>query len=285
MQNSMVNINTVANVDGFMKKLTLQLGRWTFTPGWVSSLATVLLIPLLVYLGFWQLDRYHEKLNNQQALVSRMNFPVIHHISPDVTRLDPPLRYRQLQITGHFLNEHQIYLDNQIVQGQVGYRVITPFQPIGQSKMLLVDRGWIPLGKSRNELPTIKPELSEQTLVGTINLPVNGLQLNQLFNKTPEKTMDQISWPRRVQGIAFENLESLLLQKLYPFILQLNPEDPMGFNIQPITFNPPPSRHLGYAIQWLIMAAALLSYYLVINLHRRAKTGKVESCNNLKNRK
>lgn len=262
----MTNINTVANVDGFMKKLTLQLSRWTFTPGWVSSLTTLLLIPLLVYLGFWQIDRYHEKLNNQQALVSRMNAPMIHHISPDVTQLDPLLRYRQLQVTGHFLNEHQIYLDNQTLNGQVGYRVITPFQPIGQSKILLVDRGWIPLGKSRNELPIIKPVLSEQTLIGTINLPANGLQLNNLFSKKSEETINQIYWPLRTQRIEFLNLESLLLQKLYPFILQLNPADPMGFNIQPITFNPPPSRHMGYAIQWFAMAIAVLIYYLVVNL-------------------
>ncbi|HEV2524593.1 MAG TPA: SURF1 family protein [Gammaproteobacteria bacterium] len=249
-----------------MKKLALQLGRWTFTPGWVSSLTTLLLILLFVYLGFWQIDRYHEKLNNQQALVSRMNAPLIHRISPDVTQLDPLLRYRQLQVTGHFLNEHQIYLDNQTLNGQVGYRVITPFQPSGQSKILLVDRGWIPLGKSRNELPIIKPVLSEQTLIGTINLPANGLQLHNLFSKKSEKTINQIYWPLRTQRIEFLNLESLLLRKLYPFILQLNPTDPMGFNIQAITFNPPPSRHMGYAIQWFAMAIAVLIYYLVVNL-------------------
>jgi surfeit locus 1 family protein len=267
MQNSMTNINTVANVDGFMKNLSLQLERWTFTPGWVSSLTTLLLMPLLVYLGFWQIDRYQEKLNNQQALVSRMNAPMIHHISPNVTQLEPLLRYRQLQVTGRFLNEHQIYLDNQTLHGQVGYRVITPFKPIGQSKILLVDRGWIPLGKSRNELPIIKPVLSEQTLVGTINLPANGLPLNNLFSQTPQKIINPISWPLRTQGIEFLNLESLLFLKLYPFILQLNPEDSIGFNIQPITFNPPPSRHLGYAIQWFAMAIAVLIYYFVINLH------------------
>lgn len=268
MQNSMTNINTVANVDELMKKLTFQLGRWTFTPGWISSLTTLLLIPLFVYLGFWQLGRYHEKLNNQQALVIRMNAPVIHDISLITAPLDPLLRYRQLQVTGHFLNTHQIYLDNQIVKGQVGYRVITSFQPIGESKVLLIDRGWIPLGKSRNELPLIKPILSQQTLIGTINLPTNGLQLNNLFSKTPKKNNGQPLWPLRTPRIEFLNLESQLSQKLYPFILQLNPKDPMGFNIQPISFNPPPSRHLGYAIQWFIMAAALLFYYLVINLRR-----------------
>ncbi|HXH54552.1 MAG TPA: SURF1 family protein [Gammaproteobacteria bacterium] len=256
-----------------MKKLTLQLRRWTFTPGWVSSLTTLLLIPLLVYLGFWQMARYHEKLNNQQSLVSRMNSPLIHKIPPSMAQFDSLLRYRQLKITGHFLNARQIYLDNQTLNRQVGYRVITPFQPIGQSKILLIDRGWIPLGKSRNELPSIKPVLSEQTLIGTINLPAHGLQLNNLFSQTSHKIMNSISWPLRVQRIEFLNLESLLLQKLYPFILQLNPQDPMGFNIQPITFNPPPSRHLGYAIQWFAMAIAVLLYYFVINLHSSRQRG------------
>ena len=249
-----------------MKKHTLQLSRWIFTPGWASSLTTLLLIPLFVSLGLWQMDRYHEKLNSQQELASRINSAVIHHIS-DATQLDPLLRYRQLQVTGHFLNEHQIYLDNQIQNGQVGYRVITPFKPIGQSKILLVDRGWISLGKSRDELPIIKPVLLEKTLIGTINLPANGLQLLNLFSKTPEKKMNQISWPLRTQRIEFLNLESLLSQNLYPFILQLNPQDSVGFNIQPITFNPPPSRHLGYAIQWFAIAIAVLIYYFMINLH------------------
>lgn len=250
----MTNINTVANVDVFMKKLSFKY-----------SLTTLLLIPVFVYLGFWQIDRYHEKQIPQQALESRFSLPIINKI----THFDPTLRYRQLQITGHFLNKHQIYLDNQIVKGQVGYRVLTPFQPIGQSDILLVDRGWIPLGKSRDEMPLVKPVLGQQTLIGTINLPANGLQLSNLFNKTQNKANHQISWPLRVQHVDFENLASLLSQKLTPFILQLNPQDSNGFSIQPITFNPPPMRHMAYAIQWFAMALAVLIYYLVINCYRR----------------
>lgn len=262
----MPNINTVINVDGLMKKCALQLNRWTFNPGWISSLTTLLLIPLLVYLGFWQLARYQEKSNNQHALASRMNAPVIHDLSLITTPLEPSLRYRQLQVTGYFLNAYQIYLDNQTYNGHVGYRVITPFQPIGGSKILLVDRGWIPMGKSRNELPIIKPVLSKQTLTGTINLPTHGLALDNLFSKTPKKTISQTTWPLRTSRIEFLNLESRLLQKLHPFILQLNLQDPIGFNIQAISFNPPPSRHMAYAIQWFAMAIAVLIYYFMINL-------------------
>lgn len=262
-------MNTVANVDECMKKLALQLGSWKFSPGLLSSLVTLLLMPLFVYLGFWQMTRYQEKLNHQQALITRTHAPIIQDIPASNTELNPLLRYRQLKVTGHFLNEHQIYLDNQIVQGQAGYRVITPFKLIGEPKLLLVDRGWIPLGKSRNELPIVKTMLQQQTLIGTINLPVNGLQFHNWFSRAAEKTTTQNAWPFRTQRIEFLNLELLLSQKLYPFILQLNPQDPLGFSIQPITFNPPPSRHLGYAIQWFIMAGAVLLYYLVINVSKK----------------
>ncbi len=236
----MTNINAVANVEVLMKKRILQYGY----------LATVLLITLFVYLGFWQIDRYYQKQTLQQNLEERFNLPIIHEIAD----FDPGLRYRQLQVTGHFLNEHQIYLDNQIVKGQVGYRVITPFQVIGQPKILLVDRGWIPLGISRDHMPTIKPVLGQITLIGTLNLPTNALKLTSLFN---HKTTTQNSWPLRIQRIDFAHLTSLLSQNLYPYIVQLNPEDPSGFDIQPITFNPPPSRHMGYAIQWFTMALVL----------------------------
>lgn len=265
MQKIMTNIKTVANVDVLMKKLTFKY-----------SLTTLLLIPVFVYLGFWQIDRYHEKQNQQRMLENRMHAPVMKMIpTSDVRAITSvrPYRYRQLEVIGHFLNERQIYLDNQIVKGRVGYRVLTPFQPIGQSDILLIDRGWIPIGKSRDEMPLVKPVLGQQTLIGTINLPTNGIQLSNLFNKTQDKTMSQISWPLRVQRIDFENLASLLSQKLTPFILQLNPQDSIGFNIQPITFNPPPSRHLGYAIQWFAMALAVLIYYLVINTARKQKYG------------
>lgn len=244
----MTNIKTVANVDVPMKKLAFKY-----------SLTTLLLIPVFVYLGFWQLDRYHEKKSNLTMLENRQHLPVMDIIQADMAV--NPNRYRPLKVTGHFLNDHQIYLDNQILKGQPGYRVITPFKPLEQAKILLVDRGWIPVGKSRDELPLIKPMIGKQTLVGIINLPSNGLVLPNLSHKTSDK-------PFRVQRINFVNLESLLAQKLYPFILQLLPKDPLGFNIQPITFNTPPSRHMAYAIQWFAMALAVFIYYITINRRR-----------------
>ncbi|MGB2972191.1 MAG: SURF1 family cytochrome oxidase biogenesis protein, partial [Candidatus Competibacter sp.] len=51
--------------------MRLQLGDWLFQPGWPSTLATLLLLPLLLGLGFWQSDRARQKAELQTAFAER----------------------------------------------------------------------------------------------------------------------------------------------------------------------------------------------------------------------
>ncbi len=266
----MTNINTVAKEVILMKQPTLRFGQWTFTPGLMSSLTTLLFLPLLVYLGFWQLERADEKRVLENKLESRLSEKVLELGTPppasetgfleNEVEIDK-VRYRQLKVTGTFLNEQQILLDNQIYQGKAGYHVITPFLLQDNPKILLVDRGWIPVGENRKNLPQIPPLLGQQTLMGTINQTAAGLQLK-------ETLIELHKWPLRIPRIDFTSLAAAFSEQLYPFILQLSPKDPLGFNIDPITFNMKAERHLGYAIQWFTMALAVFIYFLVINLKR-----------------
>ncbi len=267
----------VANVDVFMKKLVLSIGAWQFSPGLRSSLITLLLFPLFVYLGFWQWGRYEGKKIQQQELESRINEPVLLLTPSPALRAPSPasgrgeeefnknniqyIRYRQLQVTGHFLNEKTLLLDNQILSGKVGYRVITPFQATDSQQLLLIDRGWIPLGQSRNELPIIHPVLGKKTLIGTLHQPVSGLLLKDI-------PLPQNTWPLRIQRINFDELSKHYGQSLFPFLLQLHENDPNGFASLPLTPALPPIKHLAYAIQWLALALGLLIYYLAINARR-----------------
>jgi len=258
----MANINTVINGSVFMKKPTIQLGPWIFRPGLISSFSTLLIFPCLVYLGFWQLNRFEQKQHLQQMFERRAQAPPL-----EPARLTPPhnlsaLRYHRLELSGHFLNNHQILLDNQIFQGAVGYRVITPFLPsLKGAKVLLVDRGWIPAEKSRQALPILRPFPEEVRLQGMINLPVHGLLL-----KAPPLLPN--TWPLRVQAIDFQTLAVLLQQPLYPFLLQLDRPAPYQFSKLPVFNQFSADRHLGYAIQWFTMAFVTLIYYLVINSRR-----------------
>src|SRR5579872_3651808 len=134
----------------WLLRFTVRLGPWTFIPGLYSSIATVLLITLFVYLGFWQIGRGAEKQNLQNKLENRIKLAILQE--QDILVQKPnweTLRYRQIQLTGKFLNEKQILLDNQILEGRVGYRVITPLELQDNKTILLIDRGWIPFGKTR----------------------------------------------------------------------------------------------------------------------------------------
>lgn len=238
----------------------LSVTRLQFIPGFMSSLITLLLLPLFVYLGNWQYQRMTEKkiiearLKDQtpiewQGQTIETNFSHYH--------------YHVVNIRGQFLEGKDILLDNQTLKGQVGYRVFTPFLPSGSTqKILLVDRGWIP-SQTRSQLPSLLSITGPVTLIGVLNLPNQGITLKE------EILPDHIDhWPIRLQKIPFETLSTLLGYPIYPFILQLTANSPYSYTAVPIKLQMPSLRHLGYAVQWFTMAIAVFIYYLAINLKR-----------------
>lgn len=267
-----------------MKPLKIRLGPWAFTPGLISSLSTVLLLPLFVYLGFWQLQRAEGKRMQQQHWENRIKAPVIvfnldPHLREDAGRIYEDninieaIRYRRLHVSGQFLNEQQILLDNQIFKKRVGYRLFTPFLPTNSTKLILVDRGFIPIEKNRTELPILKPITEHILLVGMINVPAQGLRLHSkkeipaiqsADKKNDSKTIHLIT----VQRVDFTELSDVLKRTLLPFVLQLTEDSPYHFQIPPLSFGLSETRHLGYAAQWFTIAFAALLYYLVTNTRR-----------------
>lgn len=249
-----------------MPKVT-SIGPWTFKPGLYSTLVTVLLIPLFISLGYWQLGRMELKKELQQNLYNQHQAP---SLQISMLNNSSAQRFKSLEVTGHLINEQLILLDNQHFKGQVGYRVIMPFKiqnsQGSQYPLLLIDRGWIPMGANRNELPTIQPIHGEITLKGIINDPPKPLVLenHDLLKKT--------DFPLVVQSIDFQTLAIQLKQPIFSFLLQLQDQhSKYAYQVLPITFGISPTRHLGYAIQWFSMALALFLYYCFINIKRRTR--------------
>lgn len=227
-------------------KVRWQLGPWVFTPGLPSTLITLLLLPCFVYLSLWQWHRSEEK----KQFLQDSNHP-----------------NRQQQIIGHFLNEYLIFLDNQIFQGHVGYRVITPFVPKDGNPIVWVDRGWVPIGNTRATLPIIPAVKGEVILQGKIYQPKRGFQLEKHPHDNPEKTQEA-SWPLRLQYMDFQLLASRLNKEAASFLFLLNETSPYVFAFLDLPSGIPASRHLGYALQWFAIAIGVLVYYLVINSRR-----------------
>ena len=68
---------------------------------------------------------------------------------------------------------------------------------------------------------------------------------------------------RVMQKVDIAQLQKLTHKDYYPFVLRLNPGQAHGFvrDWQPI--NVLPARHLGYVVQWFLMALVLLIAYFI----------------------
>src|SRR4051812_2023346 len=129
----------------------MHIGNRTFAPSLAGTLATILMVPLLSSLGVWQLHRAEEKRVLAQLAASgeRNLVPLTAASVPQLNR------YQHVKVQGHYDGTRQVLLDNMPAQsGAAGYRVLTPFI-LADSHVVLVDRGWVPLGKTRAELPSV----------------------------------------------------------------------------------------------------------------------------------
>jgi surfeit locus 1 family protein len=247
-------------IDGFM----LRLGKFVFQPALVPSLVTLFFLALLLSLGFWQLDRAKQKAVLQQRFTTQITAPY-REISQ--VPLDNPIsRYRKVTSQGHYDAKHQILLDNKIYQGRPGYHVFTPLQRIGETTAILINRGWVPLGESRQQLPVVSVDESNRVVKGRVSQPANpGLRLDG----SPPSPDD--AWPRVVQYLDYDQLAQQLGYPLEPAVILLDPDMEDGYlrAWRPTFGGLGPARHRGYAVQWFSLAAALAIIYGVINTRRQ----------------
>ncbi len=221
-------------------------------------------VTLLCLLGFWQLTRAAQK----QVLLNQMT-AATEQTSLSGTALltlkhDTSLRYLPVSFKSVFVNQYTILLDNKVHQGQAGYHVIVP-AVLNDQTLILVNRGWIPLGKSRQQLPTVPPVIGEVTIEGSLDFAyLNPLIPNALESQIP-------SWPLRVQQLDLEQVSHLIGKKISPMIVNLNQHSPFAFVVPPKEkMAMPPERHQGYAVQWFSLAATLFIFYLIY-LRKRSK--------------
>ncbi|MCF6252151.1 MAG: SURF1 family protein [Methylococcaceae bacterium] len=231
--------------------MKIEIAGISFTFSWVSVLLYLVLLTLLVMLGFWQLGRADEKkifLAKQKLSVGKEIIKLSSVIDAD----SKSLRYRKAEITGHYDQGQQYLIDNQIVNGQAGYFVMTPFILDGMNKAVLVNRGWIILNKDRRVLPDLSVSTLKATLTGRINnFPVVGIRLTGAEIPTD-------GWPSVVQVVDSKVLSNKLGYTLYPFQVELDAAIPGGY-LRDWKENTvmPPEQHVAYAVQWFGLAITL----------------------------
>lgn len=231
-----------------------------FSPGWKMTLFTAALMPMLLTLGFWQLDREVEKRVLQALHESRATAapaPV-----EELDWADEDLSFRPVSMTGTFDNERYFLLDNRIQDGRVGYEVLAPFNT-STGLSVMVNRGWIAQGATREQLPEVEPVAGSIDLTGSIYIP-----LSEPFLLGDEQEVQTVAWPRVVQKIDLTAWSSLLSQPLLPHTVRMSQDSPGALTARWATVNMEPEKHRGYAVQWFSMAAALLLMYVYFGTRR-----------------
>lgn len=244
-------------------------GGYEFRPGLWPSLLVICLLALLLSLGFWQLDRAAQKRALLTAYGDRPSETAIR-LSADF-KPGPEWRYRRAQVTGEYDVAHQFLLDNRVYQGRVGYHVLTPLRLAHSDHAILVNRGWVPQGATRADLPDLPaPTQAVLSIEGLLDFPPEKVfVLGEGEDRDP-------GWPKVLQQVRLELHADQLGVPLLPVILLLAEDQPAGFvrEWNPVVMGP--ERHVGYAVQWFSLAAALAILYIWGSMRRAARADETE---------
>ncbi|WP_417605710.1 SURF1 family protein [Oceanimonas baumannii] len=192
---------------------------------------------LMVFMGIWQLSRADEK---QQLLQEWQQRSDVQLELKEALAMDRPFGYR-LQVGGVFLAGGELFLDNQTENGRPGYRRIMPLQTA--QGLLAVDLGWWPASTDRSLLPaTEPPEDGPVHLSGVLIRPW----------QPPLSFGEHQPEARRVNSLAPGLLAARWGQPVLPMVLKTGAENG---DWQPVVMGP--EKHLGYAVQWFAMTAAI----------------------------
>jgi len=239
--------------------LTLVFGRGRWSASLGLTLLTAVAVAGFLSLGRWQWHRAEAKRALATAFAAGNASP-----QPLGARSTAALpRYTNLSVQGRYDNAHQFLLENLSHDGQPGYQVLTPLR-LDDGRVLIVDRGWLPLTRSRREPPNV--DIAGDTAAtpsGKLDtLPVAGIALGR------QPPPPGPSWPKLTSFPTMADLSAALGTPLEAQQLLLDAREPRGYlrDWHPGGFGP--ERHIAYAVQWWAFAALALGLYARLNWHR-----------------
>ena len=227
----------------------------TLAIGWTLAL---LGSALFARLGAWQLDRMHQKeamLASAQAVLAKRE---AHPLS-SAAEAAQARSYAWAAGDGRFLDLPAVLLDNQERDGRAGVRAYRVFAPVG-APPLLVELGWLPVPGDRR-MPSV-PVPDVRHVAGLLAPPPSAGLARPVAQPQPDGSLLLIA-------LDVPLLRATLhLPDLTPRVLKLDPALPPTYprdlDILPNTL--PPSRHLGYAVQWFGLSITVLVTALVLTL-------------------
>jgi surfeit locus 1 family protein len=236
-------------------------GAWRFRPRALATAATIALCALTVSLGLWQTQRAAEKEARQVERDRRAAEPP-RPLPPQLVAAED-YALRRVVARGEYADRFAILLDNRVYRGRAGFHVVSPLRIAGGNMHVLVNRGWIAAGRTRDELPQVAAPTGERSVEGIAIAPSE-----RVYELSPETTEGRV-W----QNLVLERYRKWAGLEVQPVVIQEESDVRDGLVRDWDRPDAGADRHRSYALQWFSLAALAIVLYVVLNLERRAGDG------------
>jgi surfeit locus 1 family protein len=216
----------------------------------VALLAGIAGVALAASLGNWQTRRGDEKAARQaqwDEAVARAPSPITG--PDDATGVARSLPQR-VEMSGTFVTQATVYVDNRLVDGVAGFQVVTPVAVAEGMPWILVNRGWAARSMAdRTRLPAAPianaplrvegiavPHVPRALEIGERGGPLGGI------------------W----QNLDFEAYERTSGRKVARFVVQQTNDTGDGLRRAWARPDAGVDKHRGYAFQWYSLAALIV---------------------------
>lgn len=216
----------------------------------MALLAAAATFATTLALGNWQTRRAEQKLalEAQWDALARRAPQRVDALALPALAAQLPVR---VALSGRFLHDRTVWLDNRQHEGRPGFWVVTPLQLDGAGAVVLVNRGWAPRNNvQRSALPSIgRPDgvltveglaLAHAPRLLELGGGGDGGRLPAIWQNLDYDAFE------RVSGLAVARLVVQQTSSLDDGLLRDWPRPDAGVD-----------KHRGYALQWYGLAALI----------------------------
>jgi surfeit locus 1 family protein len=223
----------------------------------LASFGVVVLVCLR--LGFWQLDRLHQRRAANEIALAARAAPVVSLDSENVA--DRSLAGRRVRTSGHYDHTHDVVLRGKAYNGAPGVEIVSPLVLEGGRRAVLVHRGFLPTPDAVTVQTDSVREFGKVRVEG-IAEPIGSGTGDRL------ERAHGMTWAR----LDLNALSASMPYQLAPIYIRQSPDSSLPQfprRLEPPVIGDGP--HLNYAIQWFAFAGMALVFGLVIWRQQRER--------------
>ena len=238
--------------------------KFLFRPIWLLLHVTVIAtVVLMVNLAFWQLSRYHERVDFNATVKERINAPVVpleQLLRAIDNRTESPqtVEWRTVLVTGEYIDSETVDAVNRAQDGYSGKEPLTPMR-LTNNELVLINRGFISIAKDVGPAPS-----GQVQIIGRVRAP----EIRRRFRISDPAQGELLE----VSNIDLERLSMQMPSELAPIfveVLESKPADSADLS-QIAAPALSTGSHLSYTFQWFIFSVFVVAGWITV-IRRKIK--------------